>query len=262
MINFGTGKIIAIPTYDALGRLLLNPTPVRLGTMQDITVDIDVDLKTLYGSKRFPISVGQGKGKIEIKAKYAEINGAILGSLQFGKTASAGVRAAVFDFVVKVPAAEAASQAAAQVTVEPPQGATFVTDLGVLDAATMESLERAAVVDGQAPTVGQYTVANGVYRFAPSTQDRTLLISYEYRAEGANAKGQIFQLTNDVMGPTPAFSLLLQNSFDGKNLVMKFNRAVSSKVSLPLKNDDYAVYDLSAQAFADAADEIGYLCLF
>jgi hypothetical protein len=64
------------------------------------------------------------------------------------------------------------------------------------------------------------------------------------------------------MGPTPAFSLLLQNSFDGKNLVMKFNRAVSSKVSLPLKNDDNAVYDLSAQAFADAADEIGYLCLF
>ncbi|WP_457329732.1 hypothetical protein [Rhizobacter sp. P5_C2] len=260
MINFGTGKIIATPTYDSLGKLLLNPTPVRLGTMQDISVDIDVDLKTLYGSKRFPISVGQGKGKIEIKAKYAEINGAILGSLQFGKTASAGVRAAVFDFVVKVPAAEAASQAAVQVTVEPPQDATFATDLGVLDAATTESLERAAVIDGQAPAVGHYTVSNGVYRFAPSTQDRMLLISYEYRAE--SGKGQIFQLTNDVMGPTPAFSLLLQNSFDGKNLVMKFNRAVSSKVSLPLKNDDYAVYDLSAQAFADAADEIGYLCLF
>jgi len=260
MINFGTGKIIAVPTHDSLGALLLNPTPVRLGTMQDISVDIDVDLKTLYGSKRFPISVGQGKGKIEIKAKYAEINGAILGSLQFGKTPQAGVRAAVFDFAVKVPASQAGSQAPVQVTVEPPQDGIFAADLGVLDAATMESFERAAVVDGQALAAGQYTVVNGTYHLAPSPKDRTLLISYEYRSD--SSKGQIFQLTNDVMGPTPAFTLLLQNAFDGKNLVMKLNRAVSSKVSLPFKNDDYAVYDFSAQAFADAADQIGYLCLF
>lgn len=260
MITFGTGKAVAIPRYDALGTPLANPTPVRLATMQDVSVEMDVDLKMLYGAQRFPIAVGQGKGKIEIKAKYAEINGAILGSLQFGKTPTAGVRAAVFDFAVTLPAAEGGSQAAAQVVVEPPQKGSFATDMGVLDATTGEQLERAAVVEGQPPGAGQYTVENGKYKFPPAAQERTVLISYEYRADAA--KGQIFQLTNDVMGPTPAFSLLLQNSYDGKNLVMKLNRVVSSKVSLPFKNDDYGVYDLNAQAFADAAGQIGYLCLF
>lgn len=260
MISFGTGKMITVPTSDSLGTTLETPTPVRWGTLQDVTVDIDVDIKTLYGSKRFPISVGQGKGKIEIKAKYAEINGAILGDLQFGKTPQAGVRAAVIDFAVTVPKTEGANPAAQQVIVEPPRDGVFVTDLGLVDATTGESLRRVAPVDGQAPGVGQYTVADGIYRVAPSAQERTLLVSYEYRA--TTAKGQIFQLTNDVMGPTPSFTLLLQNSFDGKNLVMKLNRVVSSKLSLPFKNDDYAVYDFNAQAFADAADQIGYLSLF
>ena len=66
MLSFGAGKLISIPTNDYLGNAIANPTPVLLGTMQDVSVDISVDIKTLYGAKRFPVAVGQGKGKIEI----------------------------------------------------------------------------------------------------------------------------------------------------------------------------------------------------
>ncbi len=52
MINFGTGKLIAVPTNLADGPIIANPTPVRLGSLQDVSVDISVDLKTLYGGKR------------------------------------------------------------------------------------------------------------------------------------------------------------------------------------------------------------------
>ena len=69
-------------------------------------------------------------------------------------------------------------------------------------------------------------------------------------------------MTHDVMGYTPSFTLLLQNTFDGKNMVCKLNRAVSGKLSVPFKSDDFAIYDFEAEAFANSAGDLGYICLF
>lgn len=251
MINFGTGKLIAVPTNLADGSPIAVPTPVRLGTLQDVSVDLSVEMKTLYGGGRFPIAAGQGKGKIAIKAKYAEIDGKILGSLFYGKAAVAGIKAAVFDFPTSIP-----SSAAYTVTVAPPSSGTFVEDMGVIFTATGVQLSRVA----SAPAAGQYSVsAGGVYTFAAADASKAIAISYEYSASGS---GEIFQITNDVMGYTPSFKLLLVNSYDGKSLVLKLNRCVSSKLNLPLKNDDFAVYDFEAEAFSDAAGSLGYICMY
>lgn len=251
MINFGAGKLIAIPTNLADGTAIANPTPVVLGTMQDISLDLSVEIKTLYGSKRYPIAVGQGKGKTEIKAKYAEIDGGILGSLFFGKAATAGIKAAVFDSSGTIPATPF------QLTMAPPNSGTFVADLGVMFDATGVQLTRVA----SAPATGQYSVntATGVYTFASADTGKVVKISYEYSAATG---GQIWTMTNETMGYTPSFAMLLQNGYDGKNLVCKLNRCVSGKLSLPLKSDDFAIYDFEAEAFADAAGNLGYLCLF
>jgi hypothetical protein len=251
MINFGSGKLIAVPTNLADGTAIATPTPVILGTMQDVSLDLSVEIKELYGSKRYPIAVGQGKGKTEIKAKYAEINGGILGSLFFGKAAQAGVKAAVFDSAASIPAASPYT-----LTVVPPGSGTFVGDLGVIFAATGEQLTRVAAT----PAAGQYSVsALGVYTFASADQGKSVAISYEYSAATG---GQFWNLTNETMGYTPSFTLLLQNQFDGKSLVCKLNRCVSGKLSLPLKSDDFAVYDFEAAAFADGAGSLGYICMF
>lgn len=251
MINFGAGKLIAIPTNLADGTAIANPTPVVLGTMQDISLDLSVEMKTLYGSKRYPIAVGQGKGKTEIKAKYAEIDGGILGSLFFGKTAAAGIKAAVFDSAGTIPGTPY------QLTITPPSSGTFVADLGVMFDATGVQLTRVA----SAPAAGQYSVnvGTGVYTFASADTAKAVRISYEYSAATG---GQVWTLTNETMGYTPSFSMLLQNGYDGKSLVCKLNRCVSGKLSLPLKSDDFAIYDFEAEAFADAAGSLGYICLF
>lgn len=251
MINFGAGKLIAVPTNLADGTAIANPTPVVLGTMQDISLDLSVELKTLYGSKRYPIAVGQGKGKTEIKAKYAEIDGGILGSLFFGKTAAAGIKAAVFDSAGTIPTTPF------QLTMAPPSSGTFVADLGVSFAATGVQLTRVA----SAPAVNQYSVnvGTGVYTFNSADTGKAVLISYEYSAATG---GQVWTMTNETMGYTPSFTLLLQNGYDGKNLVCKLNRCVSGKLSLPLKSDDFAIYDFDAEAFADSAGSLGYICLF
>lgn len=251
MITFGAGKLIAVPTNLSDGSVIANPTPVILGTMQDIALDISVDLKTLYGSKRYPIAVGQGKGKVSVKAKYADISGGILGSLFFGKASTAGIKAAVFDFAFTIPGTPF------QATIVPPSTGTFVADLGVVFSATGVQLTRVAT----APAAGQYSVnvATGVYTFAAADTTKGVLISYEYSAA---AGGNFWNISNDVMGYTPSFTMLLQNSFNNQTMVVKLNRCVSGKLSVPMKNDDFAINDFEAEAFADAADSIGYICLF
>lgn len=251
MINFGTGKLIAVPTNAADGSVIANPTPVVLGTMQEVSLDLSVEMKSLYGSKRYPIAVGQGKGKTEIKAKYAEIDGGILGSLFFGKEASAGIKAAVFDFATVVPTTPF------QVTIAPPSSGTFVDDLGVYNATNSVQMRRVA----SAPATNEYAVneSTGVYTFASADAADSIKISYEYSAP---AGGQVWTMTNEVMGYTPSFTLLLQNGFDGKNMVCKLNRCVSGKLSVPLKSDDFAIYDFEAEAFANGAGELGYICLY
>lgn len=251
MINFGAGKLVAVPTNLADGTAIANPTPVILGTMQDISLDLSVEMKSLYGSKRYPIAVGQGKGKTEIKAKYAEIDGGILGSLFFGKASTAGIKAAVFDSVSAIPGTPY------QITVAPPNTGTFAADLGVFLSATGVQMTRVA----SAPAAGQYSVSTaGVYTFAAADTTKSVAISYEYTSN--STAGQVFSLSNEVMGYTPSFSMLLQNSFDGKNMVVKLNKAVSGKLNVPLKNDDFALYDFEAEAFADATGSLGYICLF
>lgn len=252
MINFGVGRNIAVPKYLADGSAIANPTPVILGTLQDISVDMGVEVKKLYGGKRYPIAVGQGKGEIGIKAKYAEFSGAIYGSLFAGKTPTAGIKGADMDVPGAIPGVSTYT-----ITVVPSNSGTFVADLGVVLAATGVQMVRVA----SAPTAGQYAVSNvGVYTFAAADASKDVLLSFEYSA--TSTVGQVFNITNEVMGTTPSFSMLLKQAFDGQTMVMKLNKCVSTKQNLPFKNDDFAVYDFEADAMADAAGNVGYICLY
>lgn len=251
MIIFGTGTLICVPTNDALGVAIANPTPVRLGTLQDVSVDLGVDIKTLYGAGRYPVAVGAGKAKTDIKAKYADINAAVLGSLFYGKTASAAIKGANLDVAASIPTTPF------QITASPPSSGTYVADLGVYDATTGAQLTRVA----SAPATGQYSVntGTGVYTFAAADTGKAIVYSYEYTAASG---GNTFNLTNDLMGYTPSFSLILQEPFDGKKLVLKFNKCTSGKLTLPFKNEDFALYDFEATGYCDAAGNLGYVSLF
>lgn len=252
MYVFGAGKLVAVPLTDSLGNTLSNAQPVLLGTMQDVSVDISVDIKELYGSKRYPVAIGQGKGKIGIKAKYADINAGAVGALFYGKSASNGIKGVASDVAASVPAATPYT-----VTPAMPSSGTFVADLGVWDANTGAQLQPVA----SNPTTGQYAVsALGVYTFAAADASRALLFNAEFTATSTSA--QTFALTNDLMGFTPSFSVYLREAApDGKTLTLKFNRASSGKLSLPFKSDDFAQSDFEASCFADSANNIGWMCL-
>lgn len=253
MFIFGAGKLVAKQTQDANGAAIATPTPVRLGTMQEVQGDIKFDTKKLYGASQFPVAVGRGKGSLDFTAKTGEINGAVLGALVFGHTATTGQRGSVFDEAHSVPAVSTYT-----VTIAPPSSGTFVEDLGVVYASSGIALVRAAT----ATAAGTYSVneSTGVYTFHSGDASAALLFSYDYTT--STGSGQTFTLTNDLMGQSPFFSVRLQQSYQGKNFNLYLPQCTSSNLSLPFKNEDFSISDFKFEAMANAAGIVGIASLF
>lgn len=252
MINFGVGRTIAVPKRLADGSVAANATPLQMGTMQEIGVDMSVELKKLKAARRYPLAIAQADGSIMVKAKYAVFDAAIYGSLFSGKASTAGIKGVDQDILLTVP-----STGPYTVTVVPSNSGTFVEDLGLIDPSTGNALKRV----GSGPTAGQYSVSSGgVYTFAAGNAGAVFVGGWEYSA--TSTAGQFFNITNDVQGPTPSFSMYLKQSFDGMNMVMKLNKCVSGKMNIPAKTGDFAVYDFEAEAFDDGTGNVGWLCLY
>lgn len=251
MILFGAGKLIAVPTNLADGTAIANPTPVVLGILQDVSLDISVDSKTLYGANMYPVAVAQGKAKIGIKAKHADISAGVMGGLYFGQNATAAIKDMALDVAGTIPSTPFT------VTPTVPASGTYVADLGVFDATTGVQYTRVA----SAPATGQYSVntTTGVYTFAAADTTKTVTFNFEYSATSTTA--QLFTINNRQMGYTPSFSVMLKGSYDGKDIIAKFYRGVSSKLSMPFKNEDFAVPDFEADFFANSAGNVGWICL-
>ncbi len=246
MMNFGTGIAYAVPQVDSNGAAIANATPVQFGELQDITLDISFEEKLLYGSKKFPIAMGQGKGKIGIKVKTATISGSVLGDLVFGGGATSGIRAVVQNSPSNVPSAAPYTIAAA-----PPNSGVWATNFGILNAATGKPM----ICVAGTPTAGQYAVNNGVYTFAAADAGLQILMSYEYTA--SSTTGKTGQITNQLMGYAPSFKLALSNNFKNNSLCIVLNYCTASKLSFPFKNDDFSIPDLDISAF-DGTAGIGY----
>src|SRR5437868_2938490 len=56
--QFGTGTLWGAAIQDALGNTIANPTPVKFGTLNDVSLEIDRDLKELYGQLAFRVAAG------------------------------------------------------------------------------------------------------------------------------------------------------------------------------------------------------------
>ena len=250
MIVFGTGNLYGVPQTDASGTAISNPTPVQIGVLQEVQADISFDEKLLYGAYQMPVAFGRGKGKYAFKAKAADFSAQAISSLFFGNTLTAGIRAVSDNEAKNVPASTPYT-----VTVAPPSSGTFATDLGVKYASTGIPLKCVA----SAPTAGQYSVSAGVYTFAAADASAAVLISYEYTAT-STTQYQI-ALTNNLMGQAPSFQAQLSLPYNGKQMTVKLNNCVSSKLSMPFKNEDFSVQEFDWQALADAQGNLGWMSL-
>lgn len=238
--NFGVGSLWAARTDIA------NPTPAQFGTLQDISVDFDFTSKPLMGQYQIAVAVARGGMKVDLKAKSATINSGIFNQSFFGQTQTVGGRTTSLNESWAIPTTPY------QVTVT--NSATFTTDLGVVYNATGVRLTRVA----SSPATGQYSVSAGVYTFAAADTTLTVLISYAYTTSTGS---QLITITNQLMGSAPTFQVNLTNTYASKLLALQLNACISTKLSLPFKNEDWTISEIDISAFTDATNTLGTLTI-
>lgn len=243
MYLFGSGVLYGTPLTDAAGAAIANPTPVKFGTLQNVSVDISFENKMLYGQKQFPVAVGRGKGKVSGKASIGNLNGGLINSLFFGQTLTTGqIGISNGDVSATIPTTPFT------ITPTVPNSGTWVEDLGVI----MGGVQLSRVASG--PAAGQYSVSAGVYTFAAADTGKTVYISYRYTATVAGASKSV--VTNQLMGYAPSFSCHLSAPYAGKQLTLILHNCISGKLSFATKQDDFIVPEFDFDAFADSNEQV------
>jgi hypothetical protein len=233
---FGTGRLTAMPVGGGA------PTP--FGALQNVSVDFTGDVKELWGRNQFPLDTARGKVKIAGKAAAANVDPTLYNAVFFGQTVATGQQL--------VADGEAHAIAAGPITVT---NTPFVANLGVVNAATGAQL----IQDPSGtPLTGHYTVnaATGAYTFAAADIGVNVLITYSY---GSPTTGQSIAIGNQLMGATPTFQIVANGLYKGKQVTLTLYACVSSKLTLPLKLDDYMIPEFDFSAYDNGAGQIGLL---
>lgn len=233
---FGTGQLFALPVGGG--------APLRFGALQDVSVDFNGDIKSLYGQYQYPLDVARGKTKIDWKAMTGNIDAAAFNQVFFGQTVTTGNQLAqAINEPGTVPAAST-------YTVTVVNAANFQNDLGVYLVSTGAQLVQVA----SAPATGQYSVSGaGIYTFNVAQASAAVLINYLWQQP---AVGGSLDIGNTLIGVTPKFQLILSQTYSAKVFTLVLYSCVAEKLSLPLKQEDHLIADLSGQAFADATNRV------
>lgn len=238
---FGAGNVYAVVS---------GLTPVRLGILQDIEIDISAAIAELYGQYQFPVAIGRGKGKITGKAKTGQLDVAMFNSLFWGGTLDTTQYRKVVDSSAAVAGASVPTFNVAST------GSSAVGDLGLYYTSNGVQLTYSTAA---APTIGNYTMTStGLYTVSTAeTAASSFLVSYDYLSTG---NGNQLVAANNLMGAQPVFYLEMFEGFtdfSGRtNFDLKLNRCVSSKFNMPLKNSDFMVVDFEFSAFADSSGNL------
>lgn len=234
---FGIGALIGTSS-------VANATPSQFGTLQEASVEISFDLKELHGQRQFAVDLGRGKGSVQCKAKFARINGRTWNDLFFATTGGL----VTGQTLMAINEAGTIPSTPFQITVA--NAANFVRDLGVFFQATGLPLKKVAATPG----AGEYSVnASGVYTFNTGDASKGVYISYDY----SSTSGASMTLDSQEMGIAPDFAVSLATRRLGQTFHLRLYKCVASKLSLPLKNEEFTVPDFEFKAFADAAGNLG-----
>lgn len=229
--RFGCGFLFGIPTDGS--------TPVMFSALQDVSVDFSQDLKYLYGSQKFAIEQAGGKAKIEAKASVGRIDPVLFNQIYWGGSLSTG------SGVLGSMSEAATIPAATTYTVTAANGAEFRVNLAVYDIVRGTFMTQVP----SSPAAGQYSVnsTTGVYTFAAADASRAVLLYYTYGTTETNMV--TVNGSNTQLGTITSFKAVLQNSFNGKQSVLTLNKCISTKFSLPFKQDDFLLpsFNFSAQ---------------
>lgn len=241
--TFGAGALYAESQTDANGSVIATPTPIQFGVLQDVSFDVNLEVKQLHGSSQFPVDVAGGKGSITGKASAAKINLQLFNSIFFGQSITSGSIIAHTDTV----GSSIPSSSPYTITPTPPSSGTWTRDLGIISASGVPLIRVES-----APSTGEYIVDDGEYTFASADAGVKVFINFEYTV----TTGKKMTVVNKPMGSLPVFRLEFSNNFRGKQMTLILPRVTTTKLALATKLDDYMIPSFDFSAFADDNGEV------
>jgi hypothetical protein len=232
---FGAGFLWGTPAGGA---------PVMFAALQSLSMDVSFDQKLLYGQSSFALEMARGKGKIDFKAVVGRIDPVLFNALFWGQGSAPGqVRASV--------AEPAEPQSSGGVwTYGVANASSFRVDLGAYDSGRGRFLTRIA---SGTPAEGQYTVAGGSYGFNAADAGSNLKVYYTYGEAGS---GTTISVSNPLMDAGPVFRADLVQSYRGRQSVLTAWACQSFKLSMPLKQDDFTLPEISFSAMDDGTGAV------
>lgn len=245
--GFGFGVLALTNTTDSA---TTRDTPLVVGVLQDVSLDISMTTKELRGAFQFPVDIARGSASISGKAKSGQLGSQTIAAI-VGASAVAGAKIGTIN-LSRTPTANALTLAAADMG---GTGYTFFESISVVKQSDGSLMTRMADATLQATlTAGQYTVSTaGVYSF--STTDANPPVYLTFTSQHATT-GKTVGLVNALMGAGVTFKLDLHNNFRSKNYGWRLPAVTIPKLSFAPKQDDYTTVDMEFSAFADSAGKV------
>jgi hypothetical protein len=239
---FGPGVLLVKRTDIA------NQTPVNIGFANEFSYDLSGDVKTLFGQDDLPLLAASGTKKPSGKMKAATLSGIALNSVIWGGSFVAGQRGLNITGATAIPASPSV------LTPTVPSSGTFDQDHGVVDATTRQPFKK---VTGT-PVAGQYAVdeSTGEYTFALADHASGLSVkttfSYLYTAAG----GQRLIYESRPLGQNTTFQIDYFTSLNGLGYYVRFYNAISTKLSMAHKLEDFAMPEIDFSFFTNDAGQL------
>ena len=234
---FGAGFLWGTP---------VNGAPVMFAALQSCSMDVSFDQKTLYGQGSFALEMARGKGKVDFKASVGRIDPVLFNAIFWGQSLGPGqVRTAVAEVATPAEAGGVGTYVVANAS-------AFRVDLGVYDSGHGRFLTR---IGSGTPAEGQYSVnpGSGTYTFSSADGAPNLKLYYTYGSAGT---GSTITVSNPAMDAGPVFRADLVSSFRGKSSVLTAWACQSFKLSMPLKQDDFTLPEISFSAMDDGTGAV------
>lgn len=237
---FGPG-ILCVRRID-----IANQGSVNIGKAQEFSIDLKGSTKSLYGQNQLPDLVARSTVKASGKIKAARLSALAMNAAFFGQTLNSG------GFSWNINEAHSIPSPSGPYTVTSTNSATFDQDLGVTYALTGQPFVQVA----SGPTVGQYSVAAGVYTFAAADAGVAVLITYTSTLTGS---GQSLIYTNQAIGTTPVFQLDYWNNVNqpgASPFAVRAFSCVSDSFGLQFKLEDFAMPEIDFSMFCNAGGQL------
>jgi len=231
-----------------------NQTPINVGYCNEFSYDESAESKALYGSLQYALAEARGTIKATGKIKAAKLSGIALNAVFHGQSFAAGS--------LVMSQTELGTLLTNAVTVA--NAAHFDTDLGIIYASGASAglpFQKMPPATPQATlTVGQYTVAAGVYTFSTADQTAqaaagaTPLVGITYVF--TSTAGQSLTVMNTPIGTTPTFQIDYATTDNGQAYYGRFFACVSTKLSKAFKLSDFMMPEIDFGFFANAAGQV------